>query len=508
MGFHKLLNQTTKTGAILISYITLVLNTLSSVFLTRILLRELGTDEFGLYQMVNSVAHYVMILDLGIATVMVRYLSEYRAKGDLEGERNAAAIIGVFSAVGLVLVVIAGLVIRANIGGIYQTLNEAETAISRQMVTVSIFQFAFTIVNHYLIGAIQSYERFAFSSLVNLLGIVASFVLTVAMVKLGFGCVGITVANLLAITLQMLINGIMVFGILKFRVRLTRWDRVLVKPILGLMLAMLLQAIVSNVNSSVDKTLLGMFSLKEDVTKYALAATVLTMFNTIPSIVSRFFQPQITRLIVNQASPSQLTDVVIRVGRWQFILVGAIFGAFLLFGKDFVVLWTSKPAVAPTVWLIVVMIMPANMIPLIQTVCISIMNAYDKRIYRSLILFGMTVLNIILSVILIRSIGPLGAPIGTVIAYLLGNGIALNVYYARVLHLEIGRMFQSIVRRTWIAILIATLVCAPFILIQRDSVWVFLLECAAFCAVYAALLCKFGLNREEKVVVAKLLRRA
>lgn len=505
MLLSKVFDQTSKKSAIIVSYIALVLNTLSSIFLTRILLKILGTDEYGLYQMVNSVAHYVMILDLGISTVMVRYISEYRAKEDKEGEQNIAAIIGIFSAIGIVLVIIVGLIIRYNIGNIYQSLNKAEVAISKQMVTVMICQFAFTIVNHYLVGAIQSYERFLYSSLVSMIGIIASFCITVLMVKFGFGCVGITLANLISIGLQMLINGIMAFGVLKFRVRLKHWDRVLVKPIIGLMLAMLLQAIVGNVNSSVDKTLLGMFSLKEDVTKYSLAATILTMFNTIPGIISGFFQPQITRMIVKKANPSELTDVVIRVGRWQFMLVGAFFSAFILFGIDFVTIWTSTNNIAFTVWLIVVMIMPANMIPLIQTVCISIMNGYDKRMYRSLILFGMTILNIILSIILIRAFGPLGAPIGTVISYLVGNGFALNVYYSKVLRLEIGRMFKSIFRKTWFIILATSCICSPFILIDNSSISMFLLECVCYCIVYGVLLLKFGFNSEEKTLVIGLI---
>ena len=74
-------SKSKKTAAIL-SYINQALSTVVAIFLTPILLKYLGIDEYGLYQMVYSVGHYIMILDLGIGTVMVRYISEYQARND------------------------------------------------------------------------------------------------------------------------------------------------------------------------------------------------------------------------------------------------------------------------------------------------------------------------------------------------------------------------------------------------------------------------------------------
>ena len=47
-----LINSTSKTNAIIISYIALLFNTLSAISLTPLLLKKLGVDDFGLYQMI------------------------------------------------------------------------------------------------------------------------------------------------------------------------------------------------------------------------------------------------------------------------------------------------------------------------------------------------------------------------------------------------------------------------------------------------------------------------
>ena len=75
-----LINSTSKKTAAIFSYIFLALNSVSAIFLTPFLLKYLGVDEYGLYQMVYSIGQYILILDLGISTVMVRYIAETEFK--------------------------------------------------------------------------------------------------------------------------------------------------------------------------------------------------------------------------------------------------------------------------------------------------------------------------------------------------------------------------------------------------------------------------------------------
>lgn len=506
MSKKSILDITSKKPAIMVSYITMLLNTLSSLFLTGILLRIMGDDEYGLYQMVYSVASYVMILDMGIATVMIRYVSEYRAKGDKEGEANIAGIVAVIAAAAAVIITIVCLIVRAKIGTIYKSLTPDEVSVSKSLISIIAIQFVSTIYWDYIGGAIKANERFTFTSVIDSVSIILAFFLTFLFAKLGMGCRGIALANLIVILFKNLIGSFALFGKLDFTIKLRKWDSVLLKPIAGLMLAMLIQSIVGYVNTYVDKTLLGMYCTKRDVTIYSLAATILTMFNTIPGVISGLFQPNVVKMVVNKSTPSQLTDLVIRVGRWQFMVLGAVAGAFMLFGRHFVTLWAGKEY-AMTVWIIVMVILPPNIVPLIQTVCISILNAYDKRMARSLILASMTGFNIVLSIIMIKRFGALGAPIGTAVSYIIGNCIALNIYYAKKIKLEVKRMFASILKNTWMPFISSVIVCIPFLMIKKITVLSFLIECAVFCIIYAGLAFHFGMNDDEKSIAVGFVKR-
>lgn len=69
-----------KKLAIIVSYALICTNVLSNLILTPIYLNYLGTDGYGFYQMIYAVASYILILDLGIGTTMVRFISIYKEK--------------------------------------------------------------------------------------------------------------------------------------------------------------------------------------------------------------------------------------------------------------------------------------------------------------------------------------------------------------------------------------------------------------------------------------------
>lgn len=507
MGF---IHSTSKKTAALLSYVNQALSTVVAIFLTPILLKYLGVDEYGLYQMVYSVGHYIMILDLGIGTVMVRYISEYQARKDKVGEENFAALIGIFTIVIAVLVFATGEILNINIENIFRNLSTSDYVKSHQMFNLMVIQFVFAVVDHYFVGIIGAHERFVFLRLTGLIKLIVSFVANILFVMLGFGAVGIVLSNTIVIVLLTMINVWYVFKQLHFRIHYHRWDFVIVKPAIGLMLAMLLQSVVGFVNSSVDKTILGILCTKADVTVYSIAASIITLFNTLPTVISGLFQPQVTRMVVHGASKSQLTNLVIRVGRWQFMMCGLLLFGLALFGLDFLHLWVGHKLSHDQlwfIWIIMMVILPFNMVPLVQTVCISVLNAYDKRLYRSLILAGMSVINIIVSVILVKSFGPIGCPIGTAFSFLIGYAIILNIYYSKGLQLEVVRMFKEIVGKTWICLLLATLVVSPLLLWKHYTILVFLLKTAVFSTVFMLLMWFLGFNDEEKEICSPILKK-
>ena len=52
--------------------------------------------------------------------------------------------------------------------------------------------------------------------------------------------------------------------------------------------------------------------------------------------------PKVSKLVTNGADNVVLTDLMIKVGRLQFIILGFILTVFYIFGKDFINLWAGN----------------------------------------------------------------------------------------------------------------------------------------------------------------------
>ena len=116
-------------------------------------------------------------------------------------------------------------------------------------------------------------------------------------------------------------------------------------------------------------------------------------------------------------------------------------------------------------------------------------------------------INIIVSVILVKLFGPIGCPIGTAISFLVGYAIILNIYYSKGLHLEVGRMFREIVHKTGLCLLLTALVSSPLLLWKHFTMPVFLIKVSVFSLLFLALMWLFGFNPDEKSTLKPVLKK-
>lgn len=481
---------------------------MSSFLLTRFYLDRLGAATYGLYQMVYSVAQYILILDLGISTVMVRYISEFEAHRDKDRVESFgfhfAVIVGLIS--GIILLI--GLVVNQNLEHIYRTLSIEEYSISHRLFRIMVAQLILTVVGHYFRGICEAYERFVFTRSISVLQILINIILTILFLNGGMGVIGITMANTISLSMGVIASASYSLIHLHFKIRFHGWDPEMMRPAFLLMLAMLLQSVVGHVNGSVDKTILGIMARKEDVAVYSICAAIVTMLNSLPSTVSSVLQPAATRLVISGADSIKLTDYVARWGRIQFMIVGGFLSGFALIGKDFIWCWAGKGMTKA--WLYALIIIIPNSVPLVQNMMLAVLNAKDKRLFRSVVLAGMTGINILLTLLLIRALGPIGAPLGTGISYILGHIIVMNLYYRKNLQIDIKRMFSIILNRTWTCVTVSFLLLVPiFHIVPTAGSWLILLAKAAiFLIVYLVLLLLHGFHPEEKELLKKVLRRS
>jgi len=496
-----------KKIAIIISYFSLIFHTLNNIILTPIYIKYLGLEQYGLYQMIYTVASYILILDFGIQTTMVRYISRFHIQNDYESEKDFAAhCLILLSLVALGIITVGG-IINAFLLKIYPTITDEESHAAHTMFIVMIIILIATLIERFLQGSLQSYENFVVCNGINVIKLIIKLILTILLITGGVGVVSIVIVDFVAINISCILLFLYSKRVIKFKVQLLKFKKKLIAEMLLFMFPIFLQAIVGYVSSYVDKTILGIMTVKSDVAIYSVAMVFITFFNSLPTAISSVFLPQANKLIYGtEYTRASLTEFVSRPGRYSFIMCAGMIGGFICFGKEFICLWAGESTVSA--WHIALIIMIPNMIPLIENTVLSIQDALNKRLFRSVILIVASFFNIIVSVILVHFIGMEGAPIGTALSFVIAYGIILNVYYDKKLNIDVIKMFQTIVNRTWVCTMAPIALVLPLnLLLSMYSWWSLALKCVVFIIVYGLMLWIYGLNRQEKAEIKDLIRK-
>lgn len=490
-----------EAGAV-ISYLNIALNMAISIFLTPFLLSALGDVEYGVYKTIQSFVGPLTIVSFGIAPLIVRNIVLYDQKEQKKEKENFLFFAkGATFASGLLMVLI-GAVMALLIPFIYDNFTPEHISLSQRLILLMACNLALTVLSDSYLGIVTAHERFVMSNLLKTAKLTLRVGLIVLLVAQGMGAMGIAVADCAVSGTVFLLALFYDRFVLLERSRFHRFDRVLLSQCLTFSLALLLQSVVSQINQNMDNVILGFMTTPETVSMYSIALSLFTIFNTLVTAIGGLFGPRAARLVATDATGEELTDFVVGPGRYQLIIAGLAIGGFTLFGRDFLTLWVGErylDAYAVTLLLLI-----PSVIPLVESVTISILDAMLKRLGRSLILCGMCVINVVISVLLIPRMGYIGAAIGTAASVIVGHGILANIYLKRVADLRIGRMFFGIFRGILPAFLAALVLAAPLTLLPLSLGW-FLLKCAAFTAVYALLVFAFGMNRGERAKIKSLL---
>ncbi len=494
-----------RARGVLLSYVTTVVRTVSRLVLTPIYLNILGVEEYGFYQYVFSVAAYATILDFGISSVINKFAIEYREKGDKAGVENVMFYTLMFAFAAVVLIGLAGLIIGMVAPFVFGEVVVNRLALTRWLLFFMVAELIMLMFQHFYEGVILSEECYVTHRGVALVQVVLRAAITVMLMLAGVGVMSIALGNFFGVGFCLAYEIYYCKSKLKLKVRYHGFDPALIRGIAKLSTALCLQSIVGYLNSSIDQFILGRSLSTAAVTIYSIALTFSTFFDEIPTVIQRLYLPQVVKLVTSGADGEQLTDFVIKPGRYQFVLVGGILGGFILFGRQFIALWSGEETL--DAWAVALFLMIPSVLPLIQNVCLSILTAMNKRMFRSYTLCCIAIVNLITTVVLVRYMGVIGAALATGISLIVGNNIAMNLYYKHVIHINVLRMFKSIMKGILPCAVLTTVICTPLLLVPAEGFLWFVTECSVFCVIYAVLLLCMGLNDEEKTRVYAVMHK-
>lgn len=496
-------------AGVLLSYVNLALGSIIPIIYTPIMLSILGQQEYGLYNLSASVTNYLSLLNLGMGSAFVRYAAKYRGENNIDGIKKLMGMfICIYSAMAL-LVCVGGGILSVFADNLFaEGLTAAEISRLRILIVLMAVNMAISMPTSTFNSIATAFERFAFSKSLAIVETIAVPGLNLAILYMGGGSIGMAFVALGVQIAARAVTFIFCQRKLKITPRFKNMPTHLLKEIAGYCFFLFLSTIVDMLYWSTDKVMIGAILGTAMVAVYNVGGVFTSMMQNFAQALSQVFTPRIVMMATKKdQSPKEISDLMIRIGRLQFFIVSFILAGYTVFGQYFLRLWLKDSSYDSAYYIALLTMVPLA-IPLIQSIAYSTMVAQNKHQFRAIIYAVIAVVNAVSTYLVLRRFGIIGAAVCTTVAFLLGNGIIMNIYYHRVIKLDIPRFWLNILR---IAIIPISLVVTGLLFVHYiwppTSIPIFLGEVAAFSVIFWALSWFLSLNSYEKQLLTGFIKK-
>lgn len=220
--------------------------------------------------------------------------------------------------------------------------------------------------------------------------------------------------------------------------------------------------------------------------------------------IAGVFLPKVTSMVARSDNKKEISNLFIRTGRVQYIVLSFILSGFIVFGRDFISLWAGPGY--EEAYVITLLFFVSLLIPLIQNLGITILQARNQMRFRSLLYIVIAVLSLVCQIAMAKQYGGVGCAIAIAGALFLGQGLIMNIYYHCKQDLDIVSFWWEILKMS----IVPFALCVGFVCLLsnvRLNSWSSLgLAIVLFIVVYCPLFFCFSMNHFERDLFIKPIR--
>ncbi len=487
------MNRQIKYGA-LISYAALFINIIIGLVYTPWMIRSIGKADYGLYTLTMSVIS-LFVFDFGLSSAVTRFVSKYLAEGRQD---KANQLIGVtyklyVTASVVIFVILVG--IFFFIPQIYKGLTPYELEKFKVLYVIaasySVLSFPFIPLD----GIISANEKFIQLKLCNLAHKLIIVVAMSACLMLGYGLYALVIVNTIAGFATIALKMLVVTKNTQMQTVWSFWDKDMFKAIVGFSVWVTISALAQRLVLNICPSILGMVANSQAIAVFGIAMTIEGYVYTFANAINGLFLPKVAQLNTTSNNNSIL-KLMIKVGRIQFYIIGAIFFGFICFGRNFINIWVGPDY--SEVYLCAIMMVAPSFINLAQEIGSTTVIVKGEVKYSAYISLAKAGANILLAFPLTYYFGVYGMAFSISISYSLST-VLYNYLYNNQLGLNINTFFRESLFNIALPMTVAVaLSYIPNLLLNDDGWGHFIIKFTIFSLVYGFVIYFFAMNDEER----------
>jgi len=422
------------------NWVSFVVPLVIAFFLSPVLISNLGDERYGIWALVESVLAYFALLDLGIGASIVRFVAKFDTTDDTEEvNRVFNTTFALFFACGII-------VLLGTSGIVYcweRPFNvPLELADDFKLLLILLginiaLRLSLGVFPAFLMGLSKYPTICVIRSGVS----VASACTLYFFITRGGGLKELGIISVSFTILEHIMLAVCAkysFPALQVRARYVNNNTF--RSIRGYSVWAFLSMIAGRISFSTDSIVIAAFLAPQYITYFAIAARLTEYAKSSMRVITTVLTPA-TSSLETQGKKQYIRTIFLRGTRYILYAFLPVQCGLIILGKPFLTLWLGSEYAEMSYSVIVILAIPLGL-AVSQSVTGRILYGIGQLRFFSMLVMTEAVLNVGLSLLLVRGMGIQGVAWGTAIPNVIMN-IVLGCYICRVLQISVKHYVRS-----------------------------------------------------------------
>ena len=484
----------------------MIIQIIIAFILSPFLVHTLGDAKYGIWTIAVAFTGYMNLLDFGLTSAVTKYVSQYSS---IKDNKNVNAIVSTSFALFFVMGVIIVLVSPLMADFIVKIVNIDDSLVDvvHLLIIIVSFDIAIFVISGLFKGIFGGFQHYSIINITQIISALYKALMFYYFLSQGHDLIAMGLISISANIMAMVIF----YSLLKknypqVSIEFKVVNKLSASKILHYSKYTFIAMMANQLIYYSDAFVIGYFMSAAAVTYYSIPWTLAEYTKKVSMAISQTYTPATseTHAIggLENIKPLYLSGT-----KYMIIISNLLSIGMIVFGGAFIALWMGEKykELCETV-LIILFVNQIFQGP--QQISYSILQGLAKQKYYSYISMGVSIVNLILSILLVQKWGIVGVALGAAIPQILFHGLYVPWSTLKTINLSV----REYIKETYIPSIIPSIIL--FITLYVVTIYFYpdsyfkLLASAFICAlIYLFFVFVFMFDINEKSMAINFLRK-
>ncbi len=383
------------------------------LFLSPFILHRLGDEAFGIWVLIFSLTGYYGLFDLGIRSSIVRYISKDVTTNDFE---HAAKVVNTslfsYSLIGTATFLIT-IAITFYLPDIFRSIPAQFVSTARWLLLMVGTSVALGFPLGVSGGVLEGLQKFYVLNWTNIVATVLRAVFIVIALRRGYGLLMVAFITVALPFLMSLIRAVIAAQLLRVPLGLEYVNRTVFQEVARYGGPTFLIIIAARLRFKSDSIVIGSFLSATAITYFNIGSRIVDYATEVVESLAQIFNPMSSHSEA-QGNLNRLRKIFVTGNRFCAFTIFPICAALVILGKSVIEVWVGIRYVKQSYPVLLIILFPTTML-LAQAASPRVLFGMSKHKLWAVISLIEGIVNVVLSIILVRPYGIVGDALGTAI---------------------------------------------------------------------------------------------